>query len=154
MLPRKGRPKPPSPRSRLSAGRTVEDTGAGNGVAMGLREHLVIETLNAEDGRARSAMDAGDDHLNDAGSVHGGAIATLADAVMGSAVQSTLDDHVPVTVEASVRFLEPGRKGRIVGEARVRRPGKKFIVVEAEIVQEESSEHVAFATATFTAIGD
>ncbi len=123
-------------------------------MAMGLREHLAIDTQSATDGRARTVMEAGDDHLNDAGSVHGGAIATLADCVMGSAVASTLEDHAPVTVEASIRFLEPGRKGTIVGTASVRRPGKKFIVVEAEIVQEESDEHIAFATATFTAISE
>ncbi|MDQ4144285.1 MAG: PaaI family thioesterase [Actinomycetota bacterium] len=121
---------------------------------MGLREQLGIETDEAANGRALAFMVAGDDHLNDAGTVHGGAIATLADSVMGSAVLSTLDDHVPVTVEASIRFLEPGRKGKIVGKAKVRRPGKKFIVVEAELTQDESNEHIAFATATFTAVGE
>ena len=119
---------------------------------MGLRELLGIEVEEKGDGEARLTMRAGDDHLNDGGIVHGGAIQTLLDCAMGSAVCSTLDDEQPVTVEMKVNFLEPGQKGVLVANAKVRRPGKKFIVVEAEALQKDSGEHVAYATATFTAL--
>jgi uncharacterized protein (TIGR00369 family) len=119
---------------------------------MGLRETLSIETVDKDDGDAVATMQAGDEHLNDAGIVHGGAIATLADCAMGSAVCTTLDDEAPLTVEMKVNFLEPAEAGRLVATARVRRRGKRFIVVEAEVVQESSGEAVAYATATFTAV--
>ena len=120
---------------------------------MAFRETLGIEIKEREDGRAVLTMRAEEQHLNDGGIVHGGAIATLADCAMGSALASTLgDDEQPVTVEAKINYLEPGAEGLLVGTGVVRRKGKRFTVLEAEIVQEETGEHVAYATATFTTI--
>jgi acyl-CoA thioesterase len=118
---------------------------------MGLRETLAIETVDKEDGEAVATMRAEQHHLNDGGIVHGGAVATLADCAMGSAVCSTLDDEVPLTVEMKVNYLEPAKEGVLVASAQVRRRGKRFIVVEAEVTQKDSGEAVAYATATFTA---
>lgn len=118
---------------------------------MAFREHLGIEIDERGDGRAKLLFRANEEHLNDGGIVHGGAIATLADCAMGSALASTLaDGEQPVTVEAKVNYLEPGERGTIVAEARVRRKGKRFTVLEAEVSQAESGEHIAYATATFT----
>lgn len=97
-------------------------------------------------------MRAEKQHLNDGGILHGGAIATLADCAMGSALASTLGDEQPVTVEAKVNYLEPGHEGVVVATAEVRRKGKRFTVLEAEVVQEETGDHIAYATATFTTI--
>ena len=119
---------------------------------MGLRETLQIETVDKGDGDARATMKAGSDHVNDGGIVHGGAVATLADCAMGSAVCTTLDDEVPLTVEMKVNYLEPAQEGGLVATARVRRRGKRFIVVEAEGVQADGGDMVAYATATFTAV--
>lgn len=124
---------------------------AGKVDAMAFRELLGIDIEERADGRAKLLFRADEEHLNDGGIVHGGAIATLADCAMGSALASTLDDgEQPVTVEAKVNYLEPGEKGTIVAEARVRRKGKRFTVLEAEVTQQESGEHIAYATATFT----
>ncbi len=118
---------------------------------MGFRETLGIEIDERADGRAKLLFRARDEHLNDGGIVHGGAIATLADCAMGSAVGSTLaEGEQPVTVEAKINYLEPGERGTLVAEARVRRKGKRFTVLEAEVTQQESGEHIAYATATFT----
>ncbi len=119
---------------------------------MAFRETLGIEIAERGDGRARLTMRAEKQHLNDGGILHGGAIATLADCAMGSALASTLDDEQPVTVEAKVNYLEPGQEGMIVATAEVRRKGKRFTVLEAEVFQEETGEHIAYATATFTTI--
>ncbi len=120
---------------------------------MGLRETLEIEVLDKTDGEARLSMKARDDHLNDGGILHGGAIATLADCAMGSALCSNLDEGQPVTVEAKVNYLEPGHEGVVIATARIRKQGKRFTLLEADIVQEETGAHIAFATATFTTIG-
>ncbi len=118
---------------------------------MAFRELLGIEIEDRHDGRARLLFRANEEHLNDGGIVHGGAIATLADCAMGSALASTLDEgEQPVTVEAKINYLEPGLEGTLVAEARVRRKGKRFTVLEAEVTQQESGEHVAYSTATFT----
>ena len=119
--------------------------------AMAFRETLGIEIAERGDGRAKLLFRAKDEHLNDGGIVHGGAIATLADCAMGSALASTLaEGEAPVTVEAKVNYLEPGELGTLVAVATVRRKGKRFTVLEAEVTQEETGEHVAYATGTFT----
>lgn len=118
---------------------------------MAFRELLGIDIEERADGRAKLLFRANEQHLNDGGIVHGGAIATLADCAMGSALASTLaDGEQPVTVEAKVNYLEPGETGTIVAEARVRRKGKRFTVLEAEVTQQETGEHIAYSTATFT----
>lgn len=119
---------------------------------MGLREELDIDVAEKGDGEARLTMKAGARHLNDAGIVHGGAIATLVDCAMGSALASKLNDEAPLTVEAKVNYLEPGREGTLVAIGKVRRKGKRFTVLEAEVFQESSGDHIAFATATFTTV--
>lgn len=119
---------------------------------MGLREALDIEILERSDGRARLSMKVSDHHLNDGGILHGGAIATLADCAMGSALSSNLGEGQPVTVESKVNYLEPGREGVVTATGRIRRQGKRFTLLEAEMVQEETGEHIAYATATFTTI--
>jgi uncharacterized protein (TIGR00369 family) len=118
----------------------------------GFREHLGIEVREAEKGEARLSLRAEERHLNPSGSVHGGAIATLIDTAMGEAVAMTAEDRVPVTVEIKVNYLEPAKPGTLVATARVRRPGKRFLVLEAEVIQEKDGEHLAFATATFTTL--
>ena len=125
----------------------------GKKTVVAFRELLGIDIEERGDGRAKLLFRANQEHLNDGGIVHGGAIATLADCAMGSALASTLaEGEQPVTVEAKVNYLEPGEPGTIVAEARVRRKGKRFTVLEAEVTQGESGEHIAYATATFTVL--
>jgi uncharacterized protein (TIGR00369 family) len=120
----------------------------GFGAEVGLRERA------AGEGRAEIALAAGPRHLNPAGVVHGGAIATLVDVAMGRAVASLIaDDEQPVTIEMKVNFLEPGRAGLLVASAEVRRRGRLFTVVQAEVTQAEDGETVAEAMGTFTSTG-
>ena len=119
---------------------------------MPFRETLGIEVLDKGDGAARLQLDARQEHLNEGGVVHGGAIATLVDCAMGSAVASVFEDAAPLTVETKINYLEPGEPGKLVATARVRREGKRFTVLEAEVVQEASGQAVAYATGTFTLV--
>lgn len=129
----------------------IHPARAGQEPGVAFRELLGIEIEERAGGRAKLLFRANAEHLNDGGIVHGGAIATLADCAMGSALASTLEEgEQPVTVEAKINYLEPGERGTLVAEARVRRKGKRFTVLEAEVTQQESGEHVAYSTATFT----
>ena len=47
----------------------------------------------ADDGTARLAFEATDEHLNPAGTVHGGVLATLVDTAMGTAVRTATGDE-------------------------------------------------------------
>jgi len=130
-----------------------EDGTGRSGLTAGFRELLGIELDVEEPGAARLTLEAAARHLNPAGTVHGGAIATLVDTAMGQAVATELGDQVPVTVEIKINYLEPGREGTLVATARVHKRGRRFTVLEAEVTQQETGDLVAFGTGTFTTIG-
>src|SRR5829696_3056180 len=109
-----------------------------------------IEVVDIDDDRAVLRLSAGEHQLNSHGTIHGGAIATLADSAMGAAV--VLPDVQPVTVELTVTYLEKAEPGPITATARVRRRGSRITIVEADIT-DESGTAVALAIGTFTTIG-
>ena len=111
----------------------------------GFRDHV---GLHVEDGRV--VLDAGDEHLNPHGSVHGGVLATMIDVAMGAAVRDGTDG-TPVTVSLSVSYLEPGRAGRLEATATVRKRGRRLTVVAAEVTQD--GDVVADALGTFATPG-
>lgn len=114
---------------------------------MGFREHVALQVEPQEDGTSTVVVDAADEHLNPHGSVHGGVLATLIDVAMGTAVATT-GGQSPETVSLAVTYLEPGRPGRLEARARVRKRGKRLVVVEAEVVQD--GDVVADALGTFS----
>ncbi len=94
-----------------------------------------LELVRAARGEADVAFDAGPDHVNVQGLVHGGMLATLADTAMGLAVRTELEPggrHV--TVQLDVRFLRPAPQGRIVARGRAVRVGSRIAVAEADVV--------------------
>ena len=118
---------------------------------MNLGELLGIEVARSSEDRATATLTADDRHLNRAGTVHGGAIATLVDTAMGAAVFAGADDDErPVTIEMKVNYLEAGEPGALRAVANVRRRGTRFTVLEAEVLQDDRV--IAFATGSFTTI--
>jgi uncharacterized protein (TIGR00369 family) len=114
---------------------------------VGFVDEVGIEVEAAEEGRSRIRLDAEERHLNPAGTVHGGAIATLVDTAMGAAVKTTGDGGT-ATVEMKVTYLEPAKPGTLVVDALVRKRGRRITIVEAEVSQ--GDELVAHAIGTFT----
>jgi uncharacterized protein (TIGR00369 family) len=115
---------------------------------MAFADELGIRAERVDEGVARIVFEAGDRHLNEHGTVHGGAIATLVDVAMGMAVVAADADARPVTIEMKVTYLEPVRPGELVVVAKVRKHGRRVSIVEAEVTQED--ELVAHAISTFT----
>ena len=117
---------------------------------MGFREHVQLQVEPGEEGTGRALLDAAGEHLNQHGTVHGGVLATMLDTAMGTAV-ATAGGESPVTVSLAVTYLEPGRPGRLTASARVRKRGKRLIVVEGQV--EQDGDVVADALATFSVKG-
>ena len=83
----------------------------------------------------RALAEAGAQHVNLQGLVHGGMIATLADTAMGLAVRTVLENgRRHVTVQLGIEFLSPGRPGRIVAHGRSVKIGRQLGFAEADIV--------------------
>ena len=128
------------------SGSEPDDTSGGLGG--GFAERLGARASDAGDGSARLDFEAGEEHLNPAGTLHGGVLATLVDTAMGHAVRTTTgDDDVPATSQLTVTYLRPGRPGPLTVTAQVRTRGEHLTVCEAEVEQEGRA--VAHALATF-----
>ncbi len=117
----------------------------------GFAADLGVRDQQADDGRARLELDASDRHLNPAGTVHGGVLATLVDTAMGAAVRSsTGEDDVPATSQLTVTYLRPGSPGPLVVTAEVRKQGEHLTVCEAEV--EQDGKALVHAVATFAVL--
>ena len=113
--------------------------------------YLGIRDETAEDGRARAELDAGAEHLNPGGAVHGGVLASLVDMAMGNAVRSsTGESDVPATSQLTVTYLRPGQQGRLVVTAAVSKQGENLTVCEADVEQDGRS--LVHALATFAVL--
>src|SRR5919202_6903649 len=114
----------------------------------GFAEQLGARAEEAGDGGARLSFEAREEHLNSAGTLHGGVLATLVDTAMGRAVRTTTGDgDVPATSQLTVTYLRPGRPGPLTVTARVRTRGEHLTVCEADVEQE--GKELVHALATF-----
>lgn len=114
----------------------------------GFAGRLGARTASAGDGESRLSFEALEEHLNPAGTLHGGVLATLVDTAMGQAVRSaTGDDDVPATSQLTVTYLRPGRPGPLTVTARVRTKGEHLTVCEADV--EQDGRELVHAVATF-----
>jgi len=118
-----------------------------DGATGGFAERLGARAEMADDGSARLAFTARDEHLNPAGTLHGGVLATLVDTAMGTAVRSAVEDDVPATSQLTVTYLRPGKPGDLTVTARVRTRGEHLTVCEADV--EQDGKGLVHAVATF-----
>lgn len=99
-------------------------------------------------GRARFEMEAGPQHANPMGTLHGGVLCDVADAAMGVAWGSELDEgETFTTLELKINFLRPVWKAKLVAEARVVRRGRTVGLVECD-VRDDKGDLVARASST------
>jgi uncharacterized protein (TIGR00369 family) len=120
----------------------------------GFRELVGTELSSTEEGRAVVSLQAEERHLNPNGTVHGGVVYTLVDVSMAEALKTMVEgDERPVTIEIKINYLEPGKPGTLTSTAQVRKGGKRLVIVEAEVAQEDGGEIVALATGTYTRVG-
>jgi uncharacterized protein (TIGR00369 family) len=102
----------------------------------------------AEEGRVTFALDAGPQHSSPPGTLHGGILCDLADAAMGCAVFSTLDDGATfATVELKINFLKPVWEARLTAVGSIIKAGRRLTLCECRITDEGGSL-VAYATST------
>ena len=93
-----------------------------------------VELVDASPGRVEIAFEAGPQHLNLQGLVHGGILATLADTAMGLAVRTVLQPgRRHVTVQLGIEFLSPGRPGKIAAQGRSVKIGSQLGFAEADV---------------------
>jgi uncharacterized protein (TIGR00369 family) len=107
---------------------------------------FVIEGIG--DGRAVGSLQAGPQHANPMGTLHGGVLCDLADAAMGMAFASTLaPDESFTTMTLNINFFRPVWQSMLRAEARVTNRGKTVGYVECEVTDQDG-KRIAKANST------
>jgi uncharacterized protein (TIGR00369 family) len=101
-----------------------------------------------EHGHAVAVLEAGPQHANPMGTLHGGVLCDVADAAMGMAFASTLEPEESfTTISLAINFFRPVWQSQLRAEARVTTRGKNIGYIECEVTDEEG-KRVAKATST------
>ena len=104
-----------------------------------------------EQGVAEVALSLEPQLRNRAGKLHGGAIFSLVDITMGLACASAHGfDQQSATIECKINYIRAVENGEVLCTARVIHPGRRTLVVEADVYQGERL--VAKAQGTFAVL--
>lgn len=96
--------------------------------------------LRFEPGHVVFELDAGPQHANPMGTLHGGILCDLGDAAMGTATATTLrEGETFTTLELKINFVKPVWTARLNAVGRVLRRGRTIVLTESEITDEGGS---------------
>lgn len=98
--------------------------------------HSGIELLEVAPGSARAIMRIAPYHFNGAGTVHGGAIFTLADFVF--AVASNSHGTLSMGINTTVSFVKSVTKGTLHAEAREESIGAKLATYSVHVTDDDN----------------
>jgi uncharacterized protein (TIGR00369 family) len=97
-----------------------------------------FEVTAAESGRVVVELAADERHANPMGTLHGGVLCDLADAAMGMAYASRLQEGESfTTLELKINFLKPIWRARLQAVGTVTKMGRTVGLVECEIFDEQ-----------------
>ena len=97
-------------------------------------ELVGFRPTSVEAGKAVFELQAGPQHRNPMGTLHGGILCDVADAAMGVAYASTLADGESfTTLELKINFLRPFRDGKIIATAHVVKAGRTIGLAECDV---------------------
>ncbi len=90
-----------------------------------------------------------DKHANPMGTLHGGILCDIADAAMGFACASMLEEGESfTTLELKINFLRPVKEARLEARGHVVHAGKTLVYLECEVVTVPDEKLVAKSTST------
>lgn len=99
---------------------------------------LGIELESMGDGESRWRMEAGPEHANPLGTMHGGVLCDIGDAALSTAYMSTLEEgQLFTTVDLRINFLRPVRTGQLEAVGRVVHRGHNIGMSESEVTNED-----------------
>lgn len=111
--------------------------------------HIHLEELFSDNGRSSVRCTIFENLLNFSGFVHGGVLATLIDASIGSAIRSMLDEtQGSATVDLNIKYIRPGKGSALTAKASLAHKGRNLVVGQSEIF-DENDKLVAIGSATF-----
>ena len=109
---------------------------------------LGMRLVEVAPGESRFELDAGERHTSPMGTLHGGILCDIADAAMGIAFASTLEEGESfTTLELKINFLKPVWKTRLRAHGRLVKRDQTVGMTECDVTNSEG-ELVARATST------
>jgi uncharacterized protein (TIGR00369 family) len=91
-------------------------------------------------GEATLHLDLRDEMRRENGFAHGGVVASLADTAAAFAILTLSESSMTTTtVDLTIHYLRPLLKGQVTAQARVRRAGRRLIVVSVDVLGEAES---------------
>ena len=111
-------------------------------------ELLGLRLVSVADGEVVFELDVRPEHANPMGTIQGGVICALADAAMGLAYATRLEDAESfTTLELKTNYLRQVRDGTLVATGRVVHAGRTIGLTSCDVVDGEGRK-VAHATST------
>jgi uncharacterized protein (TIGR00369 family) len=96
--------------------------------------------ISIESGQVVVELDADERYANPMGTVHGGIFCDIADAAMGMAYASTLDEGESfTTLELKINFLKPVWKAKLRAIGKVVKRGRTVGLVECDVMDEQQN---------------
>jgi uncharacterized protein (TIGR00369 family) len=103
-------------------------------------ELIGFRIVEVDVGRAVMDMHASKRHANPMGTLHGGIICDLADAAMGVALSSTLeDDETFTTIDLTTNYFKPIWNAHLKAVGRVTRRTRQLGFIECEVFDDDGS---------------
>ncbi len=99
---------------------------------------LGIRVISLVPGESHLELDAGPQHANPMGTLHGGVLCDLADLAMGAAYASTLErGETFTTLELKINFLRPVWREKLLAISKIVNRGRTVGMVECEITDSQ-----------------
>jgi len=114
-----------------------------------------FRVTEVDPGRAVVHLEATARHSNPMGTLHGGILCDIADAAMGIAYASTLEENESfTTLELKINFLKPVWNSKLVATGRVVKKGRTVGMTECDVVDEKGSLVARSSSTCMTLRGD
>lgn len=103
-----------------------------------ISEFIDMRLLDVKEGESTFELDVKPQFLNSLGTMQGGVIGIMADASMGIAFGTLLDEDTHFsTAEFKINFFRPVSSGKLTAIGKVINKGKKVGYTECEIYNDE-----------------
>jgi uncharacterized protein (TIGR00369 family) len=121
---------------------------AGELPAPAVAQLIGLRVMSVRPGESRLELDAGPQHFNPMGTLHGGVLCDLADLAMGAAYASILESgETFTTLELKINFLRPVWKETVFAVGKIVNRGRTVGMVECDITDSQG-RLVAKSTST------
>ena len=105
-----------------------------------------FEAFDLRSGSLSSRLAVRDRHRQQDGFVHAGLISTMADHTAGYAAFTMVPhNHRILTIEFKINFLRPASGDELICRARVVKPGKRVLVCESDVFDQQPGREVHVA---------